>query len=75
MRPFTKDMIARDIQNHSVFRTALHIFRYDEMTVTVFHENPYRGSFVQHFMFNQAVNSRADAVEFIYSYLDKMGTR
>jgi len=72
---YTKDMILRDITHHSVFRTALHIFRYDEMTVSVFHENPSNGSFVQHFMFAQPVNSKKDAADFIESYLAKVGTR
>lgn len=75
MRGFTREMIARDIANHSVFRTALHVFKYDEMTVSVFHENPSNKSFVQHFMFAQPVSSKKEAIEFIDSYLARMGTR
>jgi hypothetical protein len=68
-----KNWIGRDIGNHSVFRTALYVFRYDEMSLTVLKERPFEGSFIQTLAFVQPVNSKKDAVDFIASYLDKIG--
>jgi hypothetical protein len=75
MKPYSRDMISRDIINHNVFRTAIHVFRYEDMSLTVLHESPSNGAFVQHLMFVQRVNSKKDAVDFIDGYLGNVGTR
>jgi hypothetical protein len=75
MKSFDKTIIRRDMINHSAFRTALHVFVYDEMSLSVYHENLLNQTFIRHLMFVQAVNSKQDAIEFIDAYLTKVGTR